>query len=588
MLDIQLSKNAKIIADKRYLKVDKNGHPIETVSEMFMRVSKFIAKGESDLSDKKEGYKPIDKSQLSKLVNDFYEIQSNLEFLSGMVMLDRGKEDLVAACYVMPIHDNLESIYGTLAQTVTLHRRGAGIGYDFSEIRPEGDIVHSTGKHATGPISFMRLYDFSSEVIMNKGAVRHAGHMGILRIDHPDIEKFITAKTDYSQLTNFNLSIAITDEFVKAYKANTSYELKHNDIVYKKINARDILKQISQSIYNSGEPGFIFIDEVNRANPTLHIGKITATNQCGEQPLLPYEACNLGSLVLNKFLIPQNQSQNIPIEEKIDWVRLAKVTRLGVRFLDNTITVSRHLLPQIEQIVKFGNRKIGLGVMGWADLLFELEIPYDSQEALDLAEKMMAFINENAREESEVLGKEKGSFGNFKGSLWDKNGHKYMRNATVTTIAPNGTTSLLADCNGGIEPFFALGYTRKNMETIGNTELFYMNEILEKKLKKDWLYEKDLMELIVKSGSIQNIDKIPQRLKDVFVGALDIAPKWHLMMQAAFQKHTDNAVSKTINFKEETTINDVIEAFELACDIGLKGMTIYRDKSRNLQVLNLN
>lgn len=588
MVEIKLSNNARLIAEKRYLKVDKDGKPIETIPEMFMRISKFIVKGETDLSDKKEGFRPKGKEELKDLIDKFYKMQINLEFLSGMVMLDRGKEDLVAACYVMPIRDNLESIYGTLAQTVTLHRRGAGIGYDFSEIRPSGEVVHSTGKKATGPISFMRLYDFSSEVIMNKGAVRHAGHMGILRIDHPDIEKFITAKKDYTQLTNFNLSIAITDDFIKAYKANSTYELKHNNIVFKRIGARDILKLIAQSIYQSGEPGFIFIDEINRHNPTIHIGKITATNQCGEQPLLPYEACNLGSVVLNRFLLTENLSQNIPYDKKIDWVKLAEVVRLGIRFLDNTITVSKHLLPQIEQIVKFGNRKVGLGVMGWADLLCELNIPYDCKEALALAEKVMSFINDNAREESEVLGKEKGSFGNFKGSIWEKQGHKYMRNATVTTIAPNGTTSLLADCNGGIEPFFALGYSRKNMETIGNTELFYINEILERKLKKEWLYEKELMEAIVKSGSIQDIDKIPSRIKKVFVGSLDIEPKWHLMMQSAFQKYTDNAVSKTINFKENISVNDIINAFELACDLSLKGMTIYRDKSRNLQVLNLN
>ena len=588
MIETKLSENAKVIVEKRYLKTDKSGKPLETISEMFMRIARFIARGETDLSDKKDGYKPLNKDELDDLTNKFYEIQANLEFLSGMVMLDRGKEDLVAACYVMPIHDNLESIYGTLAQTVTLHRRGAGIGYDFSEIRSEGELVHSTGKKATGPISFMRLYDFSSEVIMNKGAVRHAGHMGILRIDHPDIEKFITAKNDYSQLTNFNLSIAITDEFVKAYKSNTTYDLKHDGVVSKKLNAKSILKQIAKNIHQSGEPGFIFIDEVNRSNPTLNIGRITATNQCGEQPLLPYEACNLGSIVLNKFLIPDYLTANVPNAEKINWTRLAEVAKLGVRFLDNTITVSRHLLPQIEQIVKFGNRKVGLGVMGWADLLCELEIPYDSKAALDLAEKIMKFINEVARKESKLLGKEKGNFGNFKGSHWDEVGSKYMRNATVTTIAPNGTTSLLADCNGGIEPYFAMGYTRKNMETIGDTELFYINNILERKLKNEWLYEKDLMEEIVKTGSIQNINKIPQRIKKVFVGALDISPKWHLMMQAAFQKYTDNAVSKTVNFKEDMTVNDVIDAFELGCDLKLKGMTIYRDKSRNMQVLNLN
>lgn len=588
MTEIKLSKNATQIAEKRYLKVDDKGKPVETVSQMFKRISKFIAKAESDVSDKKKGYKVPSRKEIDSLIDNFYEIQANLEFLSGMVMLDRGREDLVAACYVMPIEDNLESIYGTLAQTVTLHRRGAGIGYDFSKIRPEGEIVNSTGKKASGPISFMRLYDFSSDVIMNKGAARHAGHMGILNIEHPDIEKFITAKNDYTQLTNFNLSISITDNFIEAYKNNSEYELKHDGIVYKNIKAREILRKIAENIYRSGEPGFIFIDEINRWNPTPHVGKITATNQCGEQPLLPYEACNLGSLVLNKFLIKEKISESISSDEKINWPRLSKVIKYAVQFLDNTITLSRHLLPQIEQIVKFGNRKIGLGVMGWADLLFELDIPYDSKEALDLAEKIMSFISNESRNASEQLGEIKGSFGNFKGSTLEKMGYKSIRNATVTTLAPNGTTSLLADCNGGIEPFFALGYSRKNMETMGDTVLYYVNEILEKKLKKEWLYEDKLMKEIVETGSIQHISKIPERIKKVFVGALDISPESHLLMQAAFQKYTDNAVSKTINFKEDIKVEDIIHAFELACDLHLKGMTIYRDKSRDMQVLNLN
>src|SRR3990167_1313403 len=465
-----LSENALVIAEKRYLKIDDQGKPVETPEQMFTRIAKFIATGELDKSDKKSAYLPPKKTQLDSLIEKFYEIQVNLEFLAGMPLLDRGKEDLVAACYVMPIHDSIESIYGTLANTVVLHRRGAGIGYDFSEIRPEGEKIKSTGKEASGPISFMRLYDFSSEVIMNRGAVRHAGHMGILRIDHPDIEKFITAKVDYSQLTNFNISIAVTDEFVKAYHNQTDYELKYQNKVYRKVNARDILQKICESIYKSGEPGFIFIDEINRFNPTPNVGAMTATNQCGEQPLLPYEACNLGSIVLNKFLNSDKlNNPEISADKKINWERLYYVVETAVQFLDNTISISNHLLPQIKEIVKFGNRKIGLGVMGWADLLVELNIPYNSEAALQLAEKIMKFIRDIGHEISQKLGKDKGDFGNFKGSRWDKKGYKNMRNATVTTIAPNGTTSLLADCNGGIEPFFAMAYVRKNMETMGKT-----------------------------------------------------------------------------------------------------------------------
>ena len=556
MTDSGFSKNAQLIAQKRYLKVDENGKPAETIDSMFKRIAKFIIQGETDISDKKETYKIPTKENIDELESKFFEIQHNLEFLSGMVMLDRGKKDLVAACYVMPIHDSLESIYSTLAQTVILHRRGAGIGYDFSEIRPEGSLIKSTGKTATGPISFMRLFDFSSEIIMNRGSVRHAGHMGILRIDHPDIEKFIYAKNE--------------------------------DKIYKKIKAREMLQKIAQSIYESGEPGFIFIDEINRYNPTPKAGKFTSTNQCGEQPLLPYEACNLGSLVLTKFLIKEKIDEKIKPEEKINWDRLKEVIKLGVRFLDNTITISNHLLPEIERMVKFGNRKIGIGVMGWADILYELNIPYDSDEAINLAEKIMSYITENARLESSVLGKQRGNFGCFDGSIWQEKGFKTMRNATVTTIAPTGTTSLFADCNGGIEPFFALGYIRKNMETIDNTDLLYINEILKEKLKKEWLYDKEIMKDIITQGSLQHLKQLPAEIRKVFVTSLDITPIWHIKMQAAFQQYTDNAVSKTINFKESSTVKDIIKSFEMACKLKLKGMSIYRDKSRNLQVLNLN
>ncbi|KKQ36175.1 MAG: Ribonucleoside-diphosphate reductase [candidate division WS6 bacterium GW2011_GWA2_37_6] len=584
-IEPKLTENAKFIASKRYLKIDDDGNPLETPRELFARIAKFIAKAENELSDKKKNYKKLTKNEIEKVEDAFFEIQANLEFLSGMSLLDRGKEDLVAACYVMPIHDSVESIYGTLANTTTLHRRGAGIGYDWSEVRPEGTKVKSTGREASGPISFMRLYDFSSETIMNRGSQRHAGHMGILRIDHPDIQKFITAKQDYTQLTNFNISVAITDEFVKALKQDDEFSLKFDNKIYGKVNAKNLLRQIITSIHASGEPGFIFIDEVNRHNPTPHVGKMTATNQCGEQPLLPYEACNLGSVVLSKFFISNKSTK---IEDKIDWERLEYVTKTGVRFLDNTITVSNHLLPDIEKIVKFGNRKIGMGVMGWADLLYLLEVPYDSEKALELAEKIMKFINEKSREASEELGRIRGDFGNFKGSTLDKQGYKNMRNATVTTIAPNGTTSLLADVNGGIEPIFALAYIRKNMETVGeDTEMVFANLLLEEKLKKEWLYSKELMQKVAKAGTLQEIKEIPESIKKVFVCSYDIAPEWHVKMQGAFQKYTDNAVSKTINLPESSGAEEVEDIFMQAVKENLKGLTIYRDKSRDKQVLSI-
>lgn len=585
-IEPKLSENARFIAKKRYIQLDEAGKPAETSREMFVRVSKFLASGEMDLSDKKKGYKKPSKKQLEEIEDEFFEIQAKLEFLSGMSLLDKGQEELVAACYVMPIEDSIESIYGTLANTTVLHRRGAGIGYDWSKVRPEGRRVKSTGKEASGPISFMRLYDFSSETIMNRGSQRHAGHMGILRVDHPDIEKFITAKQDYSQLTNFNLSVAITDDFIKALKEKKNYKLKFKGKIYQELDANKMLDRLIKSIHRSGEPGFIFVDEINRHNPTLNVGRMEATNQCGEQPLLPYEACNLGSVVLSKF-ITENSNGKKP-EERINWNRLEYVVKIATRFLDNTITISTHLLPQIEEIVKHGNRKIGIGVMGWADLLFLLNIPYNSEEALKLAEKIMKFVGEKGHEASKKLGMQKGNFCNFKGSLWDKKGYKSMRNATVTTIAPNGTTSLLADVNGGIEPFYALAYVRKNMETLGeDEELIYINNILEKRLKEEWLYSKGLMKKILANGTLQDIKGISEEIKKVFVTSYDIDPRWHIKMQGAFQKYTDNAVSKTINLPENASEEDIKQAFLLSVEEDLKGLTIYRNKSRDKQVLNL-
>ncbi len=574
---IKLNYKQKLIATNRYLILDNHRKPRENVEDMFTRISKFVATNEKRYQ--------LSKKDIKNLTENFYKIQSNFEFLSGFTLSDRGRNKLMAACYVLPLHDSLESIYKTLYQAVRLHRLGAGIGYDFSEIRPECSLIKSTGKEASGPISFMRLYDFSSEIILNRGSVRHAGHMGILRIDHPDIQKFIRAKENYNQLTNFNLSVAVTDKFIKAYKNNKNYKLKHPKFNQNiELSARNILKSIAKSIHKSGEPGIIFIDEINRKNTLPKLDKIKATNLCGEQPLLSYEACNLGSIALNKFL-QENKSSNIT--KKIDWKRLERVIRLAVRFLDNTIDIAHYELPEIKQIVCKDNRKIGLGVMGWADLLSKLSIPYDSNKALKLAEKIMRFIQEKSREESCNLGKLKGNFNNFKKSIFPKLGYKYMRNATITTIAPTGTISLFADCNGGIEPFFSLSYVRKNMETLGDKKLVFINKYLEKKLKEEWVYSKNLMKEIIKKGNIQKIKEIPGEIKSIFKTALEINPIWHLKMQASFQKYTDNSVSKTINLPENTDTEKIEKILIKAYELNLKGVTIYRNKSRDKQVLNL-
>jgi len=576
-IEPKLNDKQKLIADHRYLLLDKEGNPKETVKDFFIRISKLVASAEKK-------YK-TPKKKIRKLEKEFFKMQAKFEFLCGTTLRDRDRKMLMAECYVLPLKDSLESIYGTLFKSVQLHRLGAGIGYDFSEIRPESSKVHSTGKEASGPISFMRLYDFSSEIILNRGSVRHAGHMGILRIDHPDIEKFISAKEDYSQLTNFNLSVALTDKFMKAYEKDSNFDLINPETSKKvrSLNAREMMYRIADSAHKSAEPGIIFIDEINRHNTIIDVATITATNLCGEQPLLPYEACYLGGIVLDRF---HKESKSTNLKYRIDWKHLEKVARLSARYLDNVIDLGHHVLPEIKKINVIDNRKIGIGVIGWADLLAKLDIPYDSRKALKLGEKIMKLIHESALDESRKLGKSRGNFGNFPKSTFKKDGYKYMRNATVTTIAPSGTRSLFADSNGGIEPFFALAYLRKNMETLGNKTLFYINKCLESKLKDEWLYSKKLMEKISKCGSIRDIDEIPKRIKSIFKTANEIEPKWHLKMQAAFQKYTDNAVSKTINVAEETTVKEIEETYYQAFKLKLKGVSIYRNRSRDKQVLN--
>ncbi|MBU0976646.1 MAG: adenosylcobalamin-dependent ribonucleoside-diphosphate reductase [Patescibacteria group bacterium] len=574
-LEPKINEKQQLIADSRYLLKDKSGKIKETVRNMFIRISKHIASAEKKFK--------TPAKEIKKLEESFYEMQASLEFLSGTPMHDRGLKRLMAECYVLPLEDSLESIYHTLYYSVQLHRLGAGIGYDFSKLRPDGSIVHSTGKEASGPISFMRLFDFSSEIILNRGSARHAGHMGILRIDHPDIEKFIQAKEDYSQLTNFNLSVAVTDNFIRAYKAGSKVNLTDptNNKIVKRLEAKYLMELIAKSVHRSAEPGIIFIDEINRKNTVPGVGRITATNLCGEQPLLPFEACYLGGIALNRFI-------DVNSRDKINWKRMADVTRLATRYLDNMLELAFNVLPQIKEINVDGNRKIGLGVLGWADLLAELRIPYDSEKGLKLAEKVMSFIQKTARDESSRLGKVRGNFKNYDKSIFKKIGYKYMRNATVTTIAPTGTRSLFADCNSGVEPFFALAYTRENMETLDNRKIYYVNSALENALKEEWLFSKSLMKQISATGSVKEIKDIPDNIKRVFKTTYEIAPEWHLKMQASFQKYTDNAVSKTLNVKESTTEKEIENVYLEAHNLKLKGVTIYRDKSRDKQVLNIN
>jgi len=476
----------------------------------------------------------------------------------------------------------MDSIYTTLKNAAFIHKTGAGIGYDFSSLRPTEDVVKTTGGKSSGPISFMKLFDFSCATIVNNAATRRAGNMGILRVDHPDIENFINAKEDNSELTNFNLSVTVTDHFMQAVKDDKDFDLinPRTKQVAKTIRARNLFDSIVKKAWSSAEPGIIFIDEINRYNPTLHIGKIQATNQCGEQPLLPYEACNLGSVVLS----------NVTTGEfgkcQIDWDELEQLVRDSVHFLDNIVDLNYYLLPEIEEI-NLSNRKIGLGVMGFADLLIKLGIPYNSQEALGVAEKVMKFIYDISKDASINLASIRGNFLNFEGSRWQKEGHSQMRNATTTTIAPNGTTSIFANCSSGIEPLFALAYIRKNILDIGKDEFLEVHSLFEQVAKQQWFYSQELMEQVAQKGSVQHIDGIPEEIKKVFVVSHDIDPIWHIKMQAAFQKYTDNAVSKTVNLPNQATVQEVKDIFLAAWELKCKGITIYRDGSRSTQVLNL-
>ncbi len=580
-VEIPLTKSASAVLAKRYLRLGNDGKPVETFADLLSRVSKNIASG-----DKKYGHSA---KEVKLLEDKFFEMQANREFLSGMCLRNAGRElQQLAACYVLPLHDSMDHIYTTLKNAAFLHKTGAGIGYDFSELRPRGDLVSSTGKVSSGPIPFMKLINFSCETIVNNAAVRGAGNMGILRIDHPDIEEFINAKVDMKELKNFNISVAVTDVFMKAVKEGTDYALLNprSKRTVRREDARRIWRMIAERAWTSAEPGVLFIDVVNKDNQAIGIGKIAATNQCGEQPLLPYESCNLGSVVLSRFITDHNGKKDL------NWDRLCEVVQLGTRFLDNTIDLNNYILPEIKAM-NLGNRRIGLGVMGFADMLYELSISFASPEAVKMADKVMQFITNTARESSVQLAKERGNFPNFSKSVWPKRGFKHMRNVTTTTIAPTGTTSMFADCSSGIEPAYSLAFIRKNImdvgatEKVGGEEFAEVNPVFERIAKERWFYSRELMERIAEVGTIRDMEEIPQDVRDVFVTTYDIPWEQHIAIQAAFQKHTDNAVSKTINMPETSSIEEIQRAYTLLYETGCKGGTVYRNRSRDKQVLNL-
>jgi len=566
---INLTENALHVLQKRYLKRDNHGQIIESPAEMFRRVAQTIASAEL-VYDKKIDVKAKEE--------EFYQLMANLEFLPNSPTLMNAGRDLgqLSACFVLPIDDSMGSIFDAVKYTALIHKSGGGTGFSFSRLRPEGDFVKSTSGVASGPVSFMEVFDTTTDVT-KQGGTRRGANMAILNVDHPDIMKFITAKDDSTALTNFNISVAVTAEFMESVKADADYNLTNprTKEVTGKLNAKEVFDKIVEMAWRTGDPGIVFIDRINQDNPTPHLGKIESTNPCGEQPLLPYESCNLGSLNLAKMLRGSNGAT------EIDYPKLAKAIQAAVRFLDNVIDVNRFPLPQIEEMTK-KTRKIGLGVMGFADMLIQLGIPYDSEEALQAASDVMHFINEKAYQASVDLAKERGVFPAFEGSIYDIPDGLRPRNASCTTIAPTGTLSLIAGCSSGIEPLFALSYTRNILD---GAQMVEVNPYFEAIAKSENFYSAELMQQLASGVKLHDMDKVPDEIKRLFTTAHEITPEWHVRMQGAFQKSTDNAVSKTVNFPQEASRENIAEVYRLAYQEGLKGITIYRDRSRDAQVL---
>jgi len=564
----KFTDNALTVLARRYLMRDENGQVMEEPINMLWRVASTIAAGELNY-DK--------KADVEALAGQFYSLLANFDFLpNSPTLMNAGRElGQLSACFVLPVGDSMESIFEAVKQTALIHKSGGGTGFSFSRIRPKSDVVHSTKGISSGPLSFMRVFDIATETI-KQGGTRRGANMAIMRIDHPDIMDFIKVKADLTVLQNFNLSVAITDDFMKALVADGEYDLVNprNDQVVKKQSATKIFRQIVKQAWLSGEPGIVFIDRINDFNPTPKAGMIESTNPCGEQPLLPYESCNLGSINL----------ANMVKGGQVDYEKLGKTVELAVHFLDNVVDINRYPLPAIEKTTK-ENRKIGLGVMGFADMLIQLGHPYSSPDATKVAEEVMRFIDDKAFAKSCQLGESRGAFPNFADSIYgQKDPNQPVRNATRTTIAPTGTISILAGASSGVEPLFAVSYVRRVMD---NDELFEVNPYFEKIAKEKGFYSTELIRKIAHAGSLQGIEEIPLKYRKLFETAHDITPQNHIDIQAAFQKFTNNAVSKTINFGHDATVRDVEEAFLLAYKTGCKGLTIYRDGCRDNQVLNI-
>ncbi|OGW55015.1 MAG: ribonucleoside-diphosphate reductase, adenosylcobalamin-dependent [Nitrospirae bacterium RIFCSPLOWO2_02_42_7] len=566
----RLSKNALKVLEKRYLRKDQEGRIIESPTDMFHRVASNISRADLKYKEKKI---------LLKTEAIFHGMLERLEFLpNSPTLMNAGKKlGQLAACFVIPIEDSLDSIFEAVKITAMIHQTGGGTGFSFSKLRPKDDPVSSTGGIASGPVSFMKVFNTGTEVI-KQGGTRRGANMGILRVDHPDILEFIWVKDNPEELVNFNISVAITDNFMKALDKDSTYPLinPRTEKTVKQLRARDVFKEITRAAWKNGDPGVIFINRINEQNPTRKIGEIEATNPCGEQPLHPYEACNLGSVNLTKML------KKIKRRYALDYDKLSRTVSEGIHFLDNVIDVNHYPIPQIESITK-ANRRIGLGVMGFTDMLIMLGIPYNSEDAIKTAEEIMSFIQSVSKETSMKLAKERGAFPNFKKSVYYERRMPPLRNATTTTIAPTGTLSIIAGCSGGIEPLYGVSFVR---EVLDGDKLYEVNPFFKQMAFKIGIYNDRLVSAISDSPSIQNIPSIPKDMKELFVTAFDIPPVWHVKMQAVFQKYVDNAVSKTINLPYNATIQDIEDAYIAAYKLGCKGVTVFRTGSRKKQVLS--
>lgn len=573
--DVGMGLNTLLIMKNKYLLKDDEGEVIETPRQAFERVAKALSQSEKGKRAQKEWYEK------------FLEVMVERRMLpGGRTLANAGTvNNQLANCFVIPFEDDIEAIFESVKDSSILKKNGGGVGFSFSKIRPKGDEVKTTSGSASGPVALMAILDHASGIFMQAGG-RRSGNMVTLSVSHPDIFEFIACKESGANLPNINYSVEITNNFMRAVVNDEEWDLVNprTSEVTQSVLARSVMDQMVRMAWKTGDPGLIFVDEINKYNPTPHVGRLETVNLCGEQPLLSHEACNLGSVNLANHLIAIKGKQSTVGDYEIDWDALEDTVCIGVRMLDNVVDVCTYPLEKIDKVVK-GNRKIGLGVMGWADVLIRLGIPYNDPKAMRLARKMMRFVRDAAWETSNKLGSERGSFPNFRGSIWEKRGYKYFRNATVTTIAPTGSLSMAAGCSSGVEPHFALAYYRKSM---GEYELPEVNEDLVNALKRsNGVYSSELMSLVAKYGSVQDIDLVPENLRQVFVTAMDIDADSHVRMQAAFQQFTDNAVSKTINLPAEATVDDVVEAFISAWELKCKGITIYRDKSRDVQVLNV-